>query len=93
MIMTDTQQNDVYSRKRELQTKIEEMEATLKGLREELGREEEDSQHEAIDHLESYLGDIDNKYTSLRDFWAVIREEFTALIDARSAKSGDHKEP
>ncbi|MDO6462195.1 hypothetical protein Q4485_15905 [Granulosicoccaceae sp. 1_MG-2023] len=84
--MIDTQRKEVNDRKHALQVKIEEMEASLRGLREQLREEEEGEQHEAIEDLEKYLGDIDNKYSNLRDFWLVIREEFKALLQERSDK-------
>ncbi|MGQ7843812.1 hypothetical protein ACUNV4_05010 [Granulosicoccus sp. 3-233] len=87
--MNLTQDNDVASRKRELQVKIEEMETTLRGLRERLRQEEENEQHEAIEHLEQYLGDIDSKYTNLHEFWQVIRSEISSLLDKRTDKHGN----
>lgn len=78
--MTHLSDSGLVARKQELQEKIEEIEVKLHDLRERLRSQEQSAQHDAIDHLEDYLGEVDNKYANLRDFWQVIREEWRELV-------------
>lgn len=68
------------SRREELQAKIEDIENTLRNLREQLRTEEENDQHQMIDHLEDYFGEIDNKYANFREFLNVLRAELRELV-------------
>lgn len=67
--------NEFNSRKQMLEAKIEDVEATLSELKTQLRAESEREQHAAIDKLDDYLGDLDNKFANLREFWTVLREE------------------
>ncbi|MEO1090347.1 MAG: hypothetical protein AAFX81_06935 [Pseudomonadota bacterium] len=74
-----------------LRGRIDDLEKTLANLKAELQAEEEREQHAAIDRLEEYLGDLDNKYAKLQDFWQVLREEVKQLFGDRSDKPGKDK--
>lgn len=78
--------NDIASRKQALEQKIDELEDTLAKLKQELKREMEAEQHEAIDHLEIYLERVNHKFANLQDFWRVLREEISALLQRKSEK-------
>lgn len=79
----------VTQRKQELEAKVEEVEDTLRKLREQLRSEEESAQHAAIERLEDFLGEIDNKYANLRDFWKVIRDEWRDLTSSHDDNGGE----
>lgn len=76
------------NRREALEEKISDLEGTLANLRTQLKAESEREQHEAIDRLEEYLGDLDNKHANLQDFWKVLREEIKELFGGGSATSG-----
>ncbi len=79
---------DFNTRKAALEEKISDLEATLAELKAQLKAETEREQHEAIDKLEVYLGDLDNKHANLQDFWKVLRDEIRELFSGSSDKSG-----
>lgn len=76
--------SNLSNRKTALEAKISELEQTLAGLKTQLKAESEREQHEAIDRLEDYLGAVDNKHTSLQEFWKVLRQEVTELLGENS---------
>ena len=78
--------NDIASRKQALEQKIDELEETLAKLKQELKREMEAEQHEAIDHLEMYLERVNHKFANLHDFWQILREEISALLRRKTEK-------
>ncbi|HBR97261.1 MAG TPA: hypothetical protein DD979_07765 [Gammaproteobacteria bacterium] len=78
--------NTASSRKQELQDKITDLEVSLAALKSELDKEEEKEQHAAIDNLEDYLSQIDNKYENLRSFWHIVADEFRGLFNDRENK-------
>ena len=80
--------NELKSRREALEVRIGELEETLAGLKAQLKVETERQQHEAIDKLEEYLGDIDNKYANLQELWQVLREEIKELFGDSSSKTG-----
>jgi chromosome segregation ATPase len=80
--------SEFTKRKAALRERIDDLERSMASLKSELQAEEEREQHEAIDRLEDYLGDLDNKYVNLRDFWQVLREEMKELFRNRPGSTG-----
>ena len=80
--------NDLKSRREVLEEKICDLEATLAQLKTQLKVETEHEQHEAIEHLEDYLGAIDNKHANLQEFFRVLKEEIAALLGKSPTKTG-----
>lgn len=80
--------NDFTSRREALQEQISDLEAALAGLKAQLESESEREQHEAIDRLEEFLGEIDNKHANLQDFWKILRDEIRNLFGEGSSKTG-----
>lgn len=76
--------NSQISRKQELETKIADLEDSLSALKQQLKRQEEDVQHEAIDNLEFYLEQVDHKYKNFRSFWSIIAGELRDLFKGSS---------
>jgi len=68
----------------ELERKICELEESLSELKLQLRQQEENQQHEAIDHLESYLEQIDSKYENMRNFWPIVVDELRSLFNESS---------
>ncbi|WP_369857704.1 hypothetical protein [Candidatus Thalassolituus haligoni] len=66
--------------KQELQRKIESLEVRLAELKTRLASVESDEQHEAIDHLDQYLQEVDHEYDDLRAFWPVVVKELRGLL-------------
>jgi chromosome segregation ATPase len=81
--------NEMTNRKQALQSRIGELEDTISHLKDELKKEEESEQHAAIDNLEKYLSELDNKYSNLKEFWQVLREEIRDLLPGSSSKKGE----
>ena len=63
-------------KRQELEHKIEEMEAALATLKQQLNQAVEEEQHESIDHLDEHLQDMDHKWENIRDFWPIVVNEF-----------------
>ena len=80
--------NDLKSRREVLEEKICDLEATLAQLKSQLKVETERDQHEAIEHLEDYLGAIDNKHANLQEFFKVLKEEIAQLFGKSPTKTG-----
>ncbi|WP_153768668.1 hypothetical protein [Labrenzia sp. CE80] len=80
--------SEFTNRRQVLEEKIGDLEETLAVLKGQLKAETEREQHEAIDKLEEYLGDLDNKHANLQEFWKVLREEIGDLFGKNSSKSG-----
>jgi hypothetical protein len=78
--------NEIASRKQAIEQKIDELEDTLAKLKQELKREMEAEQHEAIDHLEIYLERVNHKFANLQDFWQLLREEISVLLRGKTEK-------
>ena len=66
--------------KQELQRKIESLEVRLAELKTRLASVESDEQHEAIDHLDQYLQEVDHEYDDLRACWPVVVKELRGLL-------------
>ncbi|WP_447968674.1 hypothetical protein [Nitrospira sp. M1] len=78
--------NTIATRKQALEQKVDELEDTLLQLKQQLKKEREAEQHEAIDHLEEYLEQVNNKYANLQGFWKVLRKEIAELLPIHSGK-------
>ncbi|MGF1527245.1 MAG: hypothetical protein ACFCBW_10690 [Candidatus Competibacterales bacterium] len=76
--------SDFNTRKQALEAKITELESTLANLKEQLRVEEEAAQHAAIDKLEVYLEELNNRNTNLQEFWKILREEIRELFSGTS---------
>ena len=73
-------------RKQELEHKITDLEATLHNLKQELREQVEVEQHDAINHLEDYLEQVDHKYANMREFLELVLSEVRALFQDESHK-------
>jgi len=76
--------NAIGSRKHLLEEKICELETALSALKAQLRQEIENEQQAAIDKLEEYLDELDNKHANLQDFWMTLREEIMSLFSGNS---------
>ena len=83
MTMTD-------DKKKALETKITDLEESLSKLKDKLYDEQIEEQHEAIDHLDEYLEEIDSRYSNLKDFWAILGKEIKELFSVQ--KEEDDKQ-
>ncbi len=70
----------------ELRKKISELEESLSELKVQLKKQEEAAQHEAIDNLEEYLYQVDNKYENLRELWPRVVAELKELMSKIPSK-------
>lgn len=65
----------VNSQRIELEGKIAELESTLLSLRQRLDAVKALEQHEAVDHLEQCLEEVDSRYSNLKDFgWLLLSD-------------------
>ena len=76
--------NQANTNKQSLEEKIVELEDTLAELKKQLKKQTEADQHAAIDQLEQYLDQIDNKYQNLQDFWQILREELSEMFSKKT---------
>ncbi len=63
-------------KRRELEQKIEEMEAAITELKRQLNQAVEEEQHDSIDHLDEHLQEMDHKWENIREFWPFVVSEF-----------------
>jgi len=68
--------SEIQTHKQALKEKIDELEAKLEILKGELQKEEEIEQHKAIDQLDLYSSDLDTSFNTLKEFMAILRDEF-----------------
>ncbi|MCH6256246.1 hypothetical protein MLD52_06780 [Puniceicoccaceae bacterium K14] len=59
----------------ELETKIAELRKSLNELEGNLEKAREGEQHEAINHLEDYINEVDTKFSSFQIFWKTLLED------------------
>lgn len=78
--------NMTDDRKKELEGKITDLEESLSKLKEQLNKEQQEEQHEAINHLEEYLEEVAHRYANLKDFWSIIGQELKELFSKRDSK-------
>ncbi|MBN1379134.1 MAG: hypothetical protein JXA04_07840 [Gammaproteobacteria bacterium] len=63
-----------------LENKISRLENEIANEKNELLKAVAIEQHDAIDHLETYLEEVDHKYAYFRGLWKMIRKEFKDII-------------
>lgn len=68
------------AKREELTRRVEELESSLAELKRGIEELEEKDQHEAIDHLDEYLEDIDHKYENVKRFLPVLVDDLRALL-------------
>jgi hypothetical protein len=68
------------AKSRKLEKKISNLEEKIRQEKMELFKAIAIEQHDAIDHLENYLEEVDHRYANLRGFWKVIKKEFRDLV-------------
>ncbi|MEM1202504.1 MAG: hypothetical protein AAGN66_04690 [Acidobacteriota bacterium] len=68
------------TRRQELRKRIQNLESALDGLKAQLAEIQELEQHEAADHLEDYLDQIDHKFRNLGDLWTASIDELKGLF-------------
>ncbi|MBB3995187.1 uncharacterized protein YukE [Sulfitobacter undariae] len=83
--------SDFKQRSESLRAQITDMEQTLGTMKNQLQAEEEREQHDAIDRLEEYLGDLENKHAKLQDFWKVLRTEVSGIFSGSRSEVGKDK--
>jgi len=64
----------------ELEGKIAELEVTLAGLKERLADVKLAEQHDAVDHIEDCLMEVDSRYSNLRDFGQMLMTDLKHLL-------------
>ena len=67
--------SSISTRKQELEQRISDLEASLADMKRQLSQEIESEQHDAIDHLEGYLEEVDHKYRNVREFLTLLITE------------------
>lgn len=70
-------------RKKELETKIADLETSVRNLKLQLKNDSEEEHKKDIDHLEECLDEVNHRYTNLRDFWQIVRQEFKELFTGK----------
>ncbi|BFM04913.1 hypothetical protein [Halioxenophilus aromaticivorans] len=70
----------VNTQRLELEYQIHEMEHALASLKVRLHEVEEDEQHQAIDHLEDCLDEVDHRFSNLRDFGQLLLSDTRRLF-------------
>jgi len=78
--------SQLSTKKEELERKISDLEATLHDLKRQVQEQIETEQHDAIEHLEDYLEQIDHKYANLREFLVTVFNEIRDLLHGKSDK-------
>ena len=78
--------NSSLTRNQELENKISDLEETLHDLKHQLHAQSEAEQHDAIDHLEDYLEQVDHKYANFREFVEMLLVEVRGLFAGESNK-------
>jgi len=70
-------------KRQELERKIEEMEAALASMKQQLNQAVEEEQHESIDHLDEHLQEMEHKWENIREFWPIVVKEFRERFVAK----------
>jgi len=69
-------------RRQELEQRITQLERSLEQLKAQLKKETEADQHQAIDQLENYFNEVDDRFAHLSDFWGSMLEEFHSIFNS-----------
>lgn len=73
----------------EKEKRLSELRAAVDQLEQELKREEEEAQHELIDHLDDYFNVVESKFQSLREFWQYLKEDRSKQAAAKQSSAED----
>ncbi len=79
---------DANAKKQELEQHIVELERSIAELRMQLKQLEEADQHEAIDHLEACMEEMEHRWDGLKEFWPLLRSELREMF---VKMKGEHK--
>ena len=79
---------DTNAKKQELEQHIVELERSIAELRQQLRQLEEADQHEAIDHLEACMAEMEHRWDGLKAFWPLLQSE---LREVFGKMKGEHK--
>ncbi|PWW81386.1 hypothetical protein CR164_10135 [Prosthecochloris marina] len=79
-------------RKKELEARIADLETSLSNLKKQLKEETTQEHQEGIDHLEEYLDEVNHRYTNLRDFLQIVRQELKELFARKKAADRKNKD-
>lgn len=85
--------SQLSTKREELERKISDLEATLHDLKRQVQEQIEADQHNAIDHLEDYLEEVDHKYANLREFLVTVFDEIRGLLHGKSDKDSGTLRP
>lgn len=83
---------DQIKRRKALEAKITDLENSLGDLKQQLKEGSDQKYQEDIDHLEEYLDEVSHRYTNLRDFWQIVRQELKELFAGRKAANRKNEE-
>ena len=81
------------SHNQQLRKKISDLEESLSTLKQQLKEQEEEAQHDAIENLETYLSQVDNKYENLRSLWSIIKDEIQEMFNKNQSNKSEKGEP
>lgn len=70
--------------KRELEERIHSLEESLAELKRKLADLQAEEQHEAIDHLNEFLHEVDHELDSLRTFWPEAMKELRRILGRKA---------
>lgn len=74
----------VHNQRVELETKVANMEASLAVLKQRLEKVKELEQHDAIDHLEESLNEIDTSYSNIKKFGQLLLADIKDLFTPKN---------
>lgn len=78
--MNDANIELVHQQRQELEAKINHLETKLTQMRQQLVELEAAEQHDAVDHLETCLEEVDEKYRNLKDFGQMLVADLRKLL-------------
>ena len=70
----------LQEKKQKRAQKIADLERSLAKTKQKLMQEIATEQHEAIDHLEGYLDEVDHRFSNLREYWTLIKHEIREIL-------------
>lgn len=59
----------------ELESKIADLKNSISELEGRLEHAREQAQHEAVDHLEDFINEVDTRFSSFQLFWQTLLED------------------
>ncbi|WP_317932112.1 hypothetical protein [Halioxenophilus sp. WMMB6] len=78
--MSEINIDKIHQQRQQLVTQIAHLEQTLSDLKGKLAELEALEQHEAVDHLEEYLVEADERYSHLKDFGDMLLNDLKKLL-------------